>query len=153
VEAQTIGHALRGLSRISIMVERVDHDGKACGLTEDVIRNAVLYPLSSAIQVLNAPYTTLYVNTSSYFSPEIPDGFCVTHIHMQAFSHQEVTLDFSGRKVWEPIELWSLGAIVSSYLSNHRRRVAEYIEELAKKFVTDWNLDNQDKGQKQDWPG
>src|SRR5262249_33555826 len=61
--------------------------------------------------------------------------------------------DFSGRNVSEPIELWSLGAIVSSSLSNHRRRVAEWIEELAKKFVTDWNLDNQDKGQKQDWPG
>ena len=54
-EAQTRQHALRGLAKIEILIEDLDSNSLECGLTKDVIRNAVLYPTSSAkFQVVDA---------------------------------------------------------------------------------------------------
>jgi len=50
-EGQTVGNALSGLSKISILIEPVNHASKECGLSEKGIHDAVLYPLSFAIQV------------------------------------------------------------------------------------------------------
>jgi hypothetical protein len=141
-EAQTIGHALRGLAKINVLVEDLGDEDIKCGLTEDLIRDAVLYPTSSAkIQVANELVSeSLYVNTLSFFSEAAQ--FCVTTIVMEARSFEEEMLTSSRRKVRSEIVLWRDGRLASSNRSGHARLVAEGIEQLAKKFVTDWNLDN-----------
>jgi hypothetical protein len=61
---------------------------------------------------------------------------------MEARSFEEEMLTSSLRKVRSEIVLWRDGRLASSNRSGHARLVAEGIEQLAKKFVTDWNLDN-----------
>jgi KTSC domain len=140
-EAQAFDHALRGLAKIEILVEDLDSNSMECGLTKDGVRNAVLYPTSSAkFQVTDSAPVMLYVNALSHFFE--PQQLCVTNVEMQAYSNEVVTLDFSGRKVFSAIQLWRKGYLASSNQSEHARLVAEAIDNLAKEFVTAWNLDN-----------
>jgi hypothetical protein len=141
-EAQTLNHALRGLAEINVLVEDLDDEDIKCGLTKDLIRDAVLYPTSSAkIRVTNELVSEwLYVNTLSFFSEAAQ--YCVTTVVMEARSFEEEMLTFSRRKVHSEIVLWRDGRLASSNRSGHARLVAEGIEQLAKKFVTDWHVDN-----------
>lgn len=141
LEAQTFGHALRGLATIRILIERLDDNSLECGLTEAAIQNAILYPISAAnIGVTDSANEFLCVNaTSLFFSPV---QWCVTNINMRAEANQNVKLDYSHRTVFTSVELWSDGGIYSTVRSDHARDVTGNIEDLAKKFVTAWNLDN-----------
>jgi hypothetical protein len=141
-EAQTLNHALRGLAKINVLVEDLDDEDIKCGLTNDLIRDAVLYPTNSAkIRVTNEHVSEwLYVNTLSFFSEAAQ--YCVTTVVMEARSLEEEMLTFSRRKVHSEIVLWRDGRLASSNRSGHARLVAEGIEQLAKKFVTDWRVDN-----------
>ena len=148
--AQTSEHSLRGLARIMLVLEHLDDDSIKCGLTRDLIRSAVLYPISSAkFQVTDdVVLEMLYVNTLSKFYESLQ--MCVTYIEIRAESTDEVILKFSGRKVFSAIQLWNASYLTSSNPSEHARQVADEVEELAKEFVTAWNLDNKttenDKG-------
>jgi hypothetical protein len=55
---------------------------------------------------------------------------------------QRVNLDFSGRSVFSTLILWHSDEIVGNNRDAYGKSVSDAIEELAKKFVTDWNLDN-----------
>jgi hypothetical protein len=44
--AQTREHLLRGLSEVGLLVEKLSSGAKPCGVTEEAIRAAVMYPLS-----------------------------------------------------------------------------------------------------------
>ncbi len=140
--AQTLGNALRDLPKIQLTIEDLDDNSIKCGLTADLIRSAVLYPTSSAkFQITNdLTPEALYVNTLSHFYES--SQLCVTNLEMQVVSFNEVRLNFSGRKMVLGIQLWKKGYLASSDLSEHAHYVADAIEELAKKLVTDWNLDN-----------
>jgi hypothetical protein len=140
-EAQTHGNALRGLVKIQILIEDLNNSSLECGLTEALIRNAVLYPISAAsIVVTEFAPVALYVNANSLFPGS--EQICVTNIYMRAETMQNVILDYSGRTVFSNVELWSDGMILFTDRAYHARHVAETVEDLAKKFVTDWNLDN-----------
>ena len=141
-EAQMPSNALRGLSQIHLVIEPLNGNDITCGLTEEAIRAAVLFPASSARFQITNPFvpTVLYVQTTTLFFG--PQHSCVTNINMRVYSWQEVTLNFSGGNAFARIELWNTGYIIGGPQSGHPRRIAQVIEDLTKKFVTDWNFDN-----------
>jgi hypothetical protein len=53
-----------------------------------------------------------------------------------------VTLEPSGRSVVAQVNLWDSAVQIGSSEREHRQHVGQAIEELAKQFVTTWNLDN-----------
>jgi hypothetical protein len=61
---------------------------------------------------------------------------------MQAYTHQAVTLAFSGDTRFATVELWTETLTASSSPADHANHVSGGIEKLVKKFITDWNLDN-----------
>jgi hypothetical protein len=123
------------------VIEKLDADSINYGISNEIIRHAVLYPASSAkFQISDSAHTNLYVNIDSLVFKSA--DLCVTHIQMQAFAFQEVTLDFSGKETMATVELWSQGGIVSTNRAAHSRHVTQLIEDIMKRFVTDWNIDN-----------
>jgi hypothetical protein len=145
-EAQTPDNLLRGLSQIHLTIENLDDNDTACGLTKALIRNAVLYPASfTKFQITDARTSPvgLYVNVVSLFFKS--DYLCVTHITMQAYSNQTLTLDFSHREAFAAVELWNKGSIVSTDRAEHAHHVTQSIDELVRQFITDWNFDNKDE--------
>jgi hypothetical protein len=122
-------------------MEPLDDQGKACGLTEASIREAIMYPLSSSkikVDRALAP-AVFYVNVNTSYSK---DRLCVSSVHMEARFYQNVTLKFSGDTMLVEINLWRDGGILFSPPSRHAAQITSGIEQYTKKFVTDWNLDN-----------
>jgi hypothetical protein len=139
--AQTQIHLLRGLLKVSLIVESLGTNEKGCGLTEQAIRTAAMYQLSSAaVEVDHLADVVFYVNVTSLYLQA--DQICFSSIHVRANTYQTVTLEFSRDDKWAEIALWSSGYVASSTRSDHARYVSDVIEDKVKKFVTDWNLDN-----------
>ena len=140
-EAQTIRAGLRGLASFSLVIEELDRDASACGLTKEGIERAVMYPASSAkfqIEPLLPNY--LYVVVSTMFLERYDE--CVSVISLRVRANQKVTLAFSGQETVAPIELWTRSGILASGRGLHAQRSSQTIEDLTKAFVTDWNLAN-----------
>jgi len=133
---------LRGLWRIELVIENLGQDSKACGITEDSVRAAFTYPASfSSLQIAKdpeSPYAYINVNTIR------PSGtqFCFSSVEMRIVAPQQIELEFSGRQALSEVVLWRVGSILTSSANRHERQVTETIEGYAKKFISDWNLDN-----------
>jgi len=141
--AQTKNHLLRGASEIEIILEELtDPNSTNCGLTEHRLQAAAMYPLSSTkIRVVSSSEVLLYVNVNTLYLAA--QGVCFSSISLEAFSYQNVTLKFSRDAKFVQALLWRKGLVVSTAKSRHERNVADSIEEITKRFITDWNLDNQ----------
>jgi S1-C subfamily serine protease len=61
---------------------------------------------------------------------------------MRIVAPQKVKLEFSGRQALSDVALWRVGSILMSSANRHEKQVTETVEEYAKKFISDWNLDN-----------
>jgi hypothetical protein len=145
-EAQTYDHLLRGLTQIKLLIESLNEDSSTCGLTQDLIRGAVRYPASSAkfeIITDTRHSVTLYVNVRSAFLKS--ESYCFSNISVEVYSLQRLTLDFSHREAFAKVDLWDDGGILGTNRAGHAHHSAQFIEDLIKKFVTDWNLDNKDE--------
>jgi S1-C subfamily serine protease len=157
--AQTRNHLLSGLSKIKLVIEQLDSDAKVCGLSKQAIRAAVMYPFSSAtIDVVADGFfhrafqphldesdavlsdAVLYVNINTLYLKA--DQACFSSLHIEAYTIQKVTLEFSGDEKLAQVLLWESGAVASSSPSQHAGQMTSSVEEKVKKFITDWNLDN-----------
>ena len=95
---------------------------------------------------------TFYVNVLSLYS----DGTnsCVSNIDAEAYVTQDVKLETTGKTISAEIKLWRSGGIIGSNRERHRQLLSQEIEDLAKQFVTAWNLDNKDHNAPEGWePG
>jgi hypothetical protein len=139
-DAQTRNNLLRGVTKIQLLIEELDTQGKECGLTQDSLRTSVLYPLSSAkIEVVSAADVIFYLGVDSLYLKG--DQLCFSSINVEAFTLQNVSL-FSGEQKQAEIQLWFNGAVASTGADRHARHIQDIIEDKVKKFVTDWNFDN-----------
>ena len=140
--AQTTGNLLRGVSEIQLSVERLGTAAKECGLTEEAIRAATMYPLSSTkIEVAPSASVLLYVNVNSLFLRG--DRLCFSSVRMEVHAFGDATLVFTGEEKQNVlVGLWDTSFVASSDRSDNARYITGIIEDLVKRFITDWNFDN-----------
>ena len=125
-----------------ILIEPLSAASKECGIIEQSIRNAVMFPLSSTkIDVLQGS-GRFYVNATTVVSRSYP--ICISSLKVEVSYLQSVMLGFSNKDTpdFVAIKLWESGTLFSSGQHEHTQRMSENVEELTKKFITDWNLDN-----------
>jgi len=85
---------------------------------------------------------TFYVKVLSLYSAST--NSCVSTIDAEAEVYQKVSLGANGKTISAEIKLWSSGGIIGSNRERHRQLLSQETEDLAKQFVTVWNLDNKD---------
>jgi hypothetical protein len=108
-------------------------------VTEEGIRAAVMYPLSSTkITVDSLADVRLFIIVTTLHQ----EVGCIGMVRVEVFTGQKVTLQFSGDEKFAEVLLWESDSLVTSPRDHHARQVSETIEEELKKFITDWNLDN-----------
>jgi hypothetical protein len=164
--AQTFGHVLGGLSNIELLIEKLDKDAASCGISEEAIREAFMYPVSGSKFQISSPNRFVAPvesanPTSSHIVKELanrlvpprvyvevttlrltPDNTCFSHVSMSVEHDQQVELDFSGRSSVVTIELWHQGMVEVSSVNRHAQVIKQAVEHLTKSFITDWNFDN-----------
>jgi hypothetical protein len=91
--AQTLTKRLRGVSSMDLLIELLDKDSVACGVSKEIVKNAVLFVTSSTRLKLKDDIngngsTPLYVNVTSL---RLPQG-CVSVVRLEADAYVNVTI-------------------------------------------------------------
>jgi hypothetical protein len=147
---QTLDHSLRNLDSVYILIEGLGKDTGDCNVDLNTVRNAVMYPFSSArfrthihLNADSVNDLVFYVNINSLYLTNV--DICVSHISVKTYENQTVKLESSGTTLNSAtVVLWDSGSIISSIRQRHREQLSVAVEDLAKQFVTAWNLDNAD---------
>jgi hypothetical protein len=131
---------LRGINQIGLTVEVLSEVAKECRISEALIRDAFMYPASSARFAVkeNVLLPYMYFNIITLK----PVQLCASAIDMSFRVSQGVKLEASGQFIFATIELWNDGGLRVSSNHQHGQAVRNEIEEETKKFITAWNLDN-----------
>jgi hypothetical protein len=140
--AQTMDNALRGLDVVRLAIENLDEDSKACGITEDLVRNAFMFPASAAkfkVVHVGASVSVFYINVLT-LRTNTPQ--CISSVTTDLRTYQPVDLKQSNRTVFTIVVLWNKGRVFVSNPNAHAEQVKTAIEGLTKEFVIEWNLDN-----------
>jgi hypothetical protein len=137
VRAQTQNDGrLKGLKKIYLLIETLDKTAEGCGLSEDLIRTAVMYPLSSSPMEIEDRSTTFYVNLGTLRS----QGTCFSTLSIKIY--QNVKLTFANFERNYKLGLWNKTWFGFSPPHEHGQMVRAAIETMTKDFLTAWNLDN-----------
>ena len=138
--AQTLQHQLRGITEAQIFIQVVDHDGEACGITEDGIKSAVMFPISSSdLIIVEDSFTIIYISATVL---SIPYAGCTVSYKIQMYTNQYIELIITETTILGRIELWAKSGIAYSNESNISKHINDLLETLTKELITDWNLDN-----------
>ena len=122
------------LTQVFLSIENLPPTAKACGITENLIKDAFVTSASfSRLQItddMRAP--TFYIHVGTFQSST---GLCVSPTNYRLYIRQQAQPPFN------ELDLWIDGSIVQSKKSEHAQMVKEDVETYAKKFLTQWNLD------------
>jgi hypothetical protein len=136
------GGAMRGLTKISVIVEALDKDSQACGITTELIQDAFMYPVSSSnlkVEETRLGTPVFYIQVGTIHGQ---NGLCVSTVNLSADIYQGVKLSFVNDEQFLKIQLWDAEWNGFSQANQHNRMIKNTIEDMTKKFLTAWNLDN-----------
>lgn len=137
-QAQTIDESLRGVTRFDILVEQLDADSAACGITEDGLAGAVRAAARGAGFALDGYDYTLYVRVNT-----LPKrGDCFSSVDMEAYYYGRLALPNFPQGNNAEVVLWENGTILISPQGRHGRDVGEIVQRFTRDLVNDWIKDN-----------
>jgi hypothetical protein len=102
---QTEGNQLRGATKFQLMIQTQRDAGvDACGVTEDRIREAFMFPASGAKFGLGETPLTIHIVS---LVTDLKDGRCATHIRLPVYFAQVMTPPYAKASIQEE---WSCGS-------------------------------------------
>jgi hypothetical protein len=114
---------LRGLEMIELAVDKLSADAEACGITEAAMRAAAMSRFGpSRLRVVQDHLSPVFM--VAIMTVHGSDALCASALTV------EITF------------LWSETVVLTGPADQHGRNVARAVEDLTKKFLTDWNLAN-----------
>lgn len=143
MSADRAEQALVGLGSIAFYIEPLDDSDKLCGITEQGIRDAFLYPVSSSklhiSRDLSGPIFHVQITTIVQQQPRQ----CISSVAVQVFEFKNVPLDFShGAAPEVALVIWNDEWLRVTNLTDHGERVRAVVRQSTEKFLTRWNLAN-----------
>ncbi len=136
--AQTEDRSLRHVKSFDLLIEQLDDDSAACGITEGKLIKAVMSATSGAPFDLKGNAYTIYVRVST-----LPEGDnCFSSVDMQAYYYGELKLPNYPKGNFAEVVLWQNGTIFVTPRGQHGSDVVETVEALTNDLVKNWNGDN-----------
>jgi hypothetical protein len=126
--------ALKGLTRLGVVVEGLGSQAAACGLTDAAVEAAVSARLADAgLRVVrnSDEDTYLYVNV---ISGSLPNG-CVSRYDVILYTHTTATLSYRDGPVLVQVSLLNKGGIAGGAPAGHGATVLRGVEEYVDAFV------------------
>jgi hypothetical protein len=133
--------ALRGLKSIDLLITGVDDEAQRCGITETLVRDAFLYPISqSKLQFLHyAAGATFFIRVNALIQRQ--PNQCISSLELSVMNYQMVQLDYADEApTWAWVRLWDFSSIIVG--EPLAERVRNTIDRATKKFLTTWNFVN-----------
>jgi hypothetical protein len=139
--------AIKGLSELELFIEDLDSASQKCGITESLIRDAFMFPVSSSR--LNIVSKASYTRPAFYIRVTTLDprnsSQCITMLEASVINYQLVKLDYKDDEPSRVIlRLWEDAQVTNTTRSDHPRLIQRAVEAATKRFVTIWNIANKD---------
>jgi hypothetical protein len=136
---------LARLGEIQLLIEDVGAEGKACGLTRELIEEAFMYPVSSSRLRVVVDTDGTYDLTPTFYIKVlsgIENNRCYAYISGFLYSWELVTIFATKVKPLVRVELWQEGVLISGSAVSFTQHARTILERLSKRFVTEWNIEN-----------
>jgi hypothetical protein len=136
--------SLQGLTKIQLSIAELDQDSEACGITKELIREAFMYPVSSsALRVVGVDASPTFFNVQ-ITTLKMPQG-CFSNINFSVHEYLSVQPSFFSKYTIADVVYWKKNYITTSGQNWHAKAISDGIESYAKKFLTEWNLENKSR--------
>lgn len=136
--AQTIDGSLRGVASMDLLVEQLDADSAACGITHDGLSRSALRGAEGAGFTLDGYDYTLYLRVNT-----LPrSGDCFSSIDMEAYYYGEVVMPNWPQGNDAEVVLWERSTILISPQGQHGGDVNRIVREFTRRLADDWRKDN-----------
>jgi hypothetical protein len=144
-EAGETREPLRGITAVRLKPLGVDREAERCGITESLVREAIMFPASmSKLRITDQGgfLSPVLLITVSVLHLDRDDQ-CFSSVRLELLNNQQIKLDFSNEPpVWVDVLLWRNTWIFASSASRHPLQLRTAIESQTKKFLADWSLAN-----------
>jgi hypothetical protein len=125
--------ALKGLREFRVVIEDLDGNAKACGITASLINTSLRFVIQQSKIRLTESYGRpwIYIRVS-VLSPQL--GFCTysTEMTVTAKIFVQESTESGWGKIWDKV-------VLSMYaISDTPKMVSATVESLAKQLVVDW---------------
>ena len=134
---------LRGLTHLGLQVEELDQETQSCGITRDLIRDAIAYPISSSRLGFSDDDRSpkLYVHVASLVQRQPLQ--CFSLVSFEVVNLQKVQLDYTDEPPrYVVVQLWQHYWLGVSIPERHSEKVRDGIENVTKKLIAAWYLAN-----------
>jgi hypothetical protein len=135
---------LKGLSHLGLLVDPLDQEAQRCGITRDLIRDAIAYAISSSKLTFSdneGSGPKIYVGVAALIQRQPLQ--CVSNISFNVVNFQRIQLDYTDEPPrFVTIQLWSDDWLEVSIPERHSQSVRGAIEGATKKLVAAWYLAN-----------
>jgi hypothetical protein len=133
---------LSGLQRIQLTIRIISDGDKACIVPEALVRNAAMYPASSAkfAIVQDKAQANLQIGITIYGSTMT--NRCAVNISFGVVSFQMVQFDYSGKVAPAGVLLFDRTNLLFSDPISSPDEIKSTVEDMTKSFITEWNLQN-----------
>jgi hypothetical protein len=138
------GVELKGLTHLGLLIEELDQDAQRCGVTRDLIRDAIAYTISSSKLKFsddNGSGPEIYVHVGALVQQQ--PAQCLSEVSLDVVNIQRVQLDYTDEPSrFVTIQLWHDVWLQVSIPEKHSQQVRSAIENATKKLVAAWYLAN-----------
>ena len=128
--------ALKGLTKLGLVLEGLNGDAAACGLKEDALETSVSKHLSDAgftVARNSDDDTYMYVNINT---AKVSTGLCVSRYDVTIYSHAAARLPHTESAVLLQVELLHKGGIAGGAPGAHADAVTKSVLEYVDQFST-----------------
>ena len=137
-QAQTSNKILKGIQGVKLLIEFPGTEGTECGITLEGLRQAVMFPAISTNLGFRSGPPYYYVNVTTIKGVNI----CSSNVRIELYYLSKVELPNYPSGILADVVLWHSNYVLQSGKTRHMKDVQNIIEDLTKKFLIDWNLDN-----------
>jgi hypothetical protein len=133
--------ALSGLKQFQLLVEDLSQSDPKCGITEDLVRRALMDSVASQkFKIVDKSTVAFYVKIATLHTA---NGICMSVTNVDLRAAQNVQLAFSGAEHFVRVLLWSNAWFDTSPGGNaHKKQIRKTLEEASQQFIDDWQSAN-----------
>lgn len=137
-DAAAAERPLAGVRDFTVMIEHLDEDSAACGITGEALAEAIESETAGAPRGAGGKGVTLYLRVSTL--PK--DGNCFSSVDIEAYYFGVLGRSDRRAGAEAKVELWSNGTILVTRRGEHAPEVGAVIRQLVRGFMQDWRRDN-----------